>query len=158
MAQSTGIFATEWTASNEPARHVHDRSCRPSEESDDPPMTIGEVAREFGMTPRALRFYEAKRLISPERHGTARFYRRNDRERLILIITGRRLGFTLAEIRDFVGRSGGGRLHLTREKCIEQITLLERQKRNIDTAIAELRQIYTSFYKALLDRSDQLSR
>ena len=62
-------------------------------------MTIGEVAREFGMTLRALRFYEAKRLIKPERHGATRLYGRHDRERITLILTGRRLGFTLAEIR-----------------------------------------------------------
>ncbi|MGD0024374.1 MAG: MerR family transcriptional regulator, partial [Xanthobacteraceae bacterium] len=113
-------------------------------------MTIGEVAREFGMTLRALRFYEAKRLVAPQRHGAARLYRRRDRERIALILTGRRLGFTLAEIGDLVDRPGGKGLHLTRQKCVEQINLLERQKRGIELAIAELRQIYTSFYKAFL--------
>lgn len=117
----------------------------------DVPMTIGEVAREFGMTLRALRFYEAKQLISPQRHGAIRLYCRGDRERIALILTGRRLGFTLAEIRSLVGGRGGKRLDLTREKCVEQINLLERQKRGIEVAIAELRQIYTSFYKTLLE-------
>jgi len=118
---------------------------------DDTPLTIGEVAREFGMTLRALRFYESKQLITPERHGAVRLYRRTDRERITVILTGRRLGFTLAEIRDLVGRSGGNRFTLTREKCVEQITLLEQRKRGIEVAIAELRQIYTSFYKSLLE-------
>jgi DNA-binding transcriptional MerR regulator len=114
-------------------------------------MTIGEVAREFGLTLRALRFYEAKRLIAPRRYGPVRLYGRADRDRLSLILTGRRLGFTLAEIKDLLAAPGGGDLRLTREKCVAQINLLERQKRSLDIAIVELRQIYTSFYKMLLD-------
>lgn len=121
----------------------------------DAPLTIGEVAREFGVTLRALRFYEAKRLIAPERHGAVRLYRRSDRERIMLILTGRRLGFTLAEIGELVGKPDGKGLCLTREKCVDQINLLERQKRGIEVALAELRQIYTSFYKSLIENADQ---
>jgi len=117
-------------------------------------MTIGEVAREFGITLRALRFYEAKRLIAPYRNGALRLYRRIDRNRIALILSGRRLGFTLAEIKDLV-EGPSGHLQLTREKCLEQINLLERQKRGIELALGELRQIYTSFYKSLLE--DQLT-
>ncbi len=116
----------------------------------DTPMTIGEVAREFGLTLRALRFYEAKRLIVPERSGASRLYRRCDRDRIALILTGRRLGFTLAEIKYLLDAPGGNNLHLSREKCIEQINLLERQKRDIELALSELRQIYTSFYRSHL--------
>lgn len=119
------------------------------------PMTIGEVAREFGITLRALRFYESKRLIVPQRHGATRLYGRSDRDRIALILTGRRLGFTLAEIKRLVDGPDGKSLHLTREKCVEQINLLERQKRSIELALGELRQIYTSFYKTFLE--DQLS-
>jgi DNA-binding transcriptional MerR regulator len=120
---------------------------------DDVPMTIGEVAREFGVTLRALRFYEAKRLVAPERRDAVRYYNSSDRERITLILTGRRLGFTLAEISDLVGRPGGNGLHLTREQCVEQINLLERQKRGVELAIVELRQIHTSFYRSLLKES-----
>jgi DNA-binding transcriptional MerR regulator len=120
---------------------------------EDVPMTIGEVARDFGMTLRALRFYESKRLITPLRHGAKRLYRRSDRKRLIHILTGRRLGFTLAEIGDLVGRASGTDLHLTREQCVEQINLLERQKRGLEVALAELRQIYSSYYKAFLENT-----
>jgi DNA-binding transcriptional MerR regulator len=116
----------------------------------DCPMTIGETAREFGITLRALRFYEAKHLIAPQRDGAIRLYRRSDCERLTLIMTGRRLGFTLAEIGDLLGKPDGNDLHLTREQCVTQINLLEQQKRGIEIAIAELRQIYTSFYRKLL--------
>lgn len=115
----------------------------------DIPLTIGEVAREFGLTLRALRFYETKRLISPDRNGGTRLYRRADRERISLILTGRRLGFTLAEIKEFVGGKDG--LHLSRRQCVEQINLLEQQKRRLEVAITELRQIYSSFYKKYLD-------
>jgi DNA-binding transcriptional MerR regulator len=111
---------------------------------------IGDLAREFGVTPRALRFYENKGLIAPRRQGASRLYTRADRERLALIARGKRLGFTLAEIRDLIaardGRANANAFNLTREKCIEQINLLNRQKRDIETAIAELREIYTSFY------------
>jgi DNA-binding transcriptional MerR regulator len=118
-------------------------------------MTIGEVAREFGITLRALRFYESKHLITPQRNGSIRRYRRGDRERIALILTGRRLGFTLEEIKQLVDGPGGNNLHLTREKCIEQINLLERQKRGIELALSELRQIYTSFYRSHLE--DQIA-
>jgi DNA-binding transcriptional MerR regulator len=116
----------------------------------DTPMTIGEVAREFGLTLRALRFYETKRLITPQRSGASRLYRRCDCERIALILTGRRLGFTLAEIKHLLNAPDGNNLHLSREKCIEQINLLERQKRDIELALGELRQIYTSFYRSHL--------
>jgi DNA-binding transcriptional MerR regulator len=117
----------------------------------DRPMTIGEVAREFSITLRALRFYEAKRLITPQRNGVIRLYRRSDCNRIALVLSGRRLGFTLAEIKELVEGPGSSHLQLTREKCLEQINLLERQKRGIELALGELRQIYTSFYKSLLE-------
>lgn len=123
----------------------------PAASDDDIPMSIAEVAHAFGITLRTLRFYEAKRLIAPLRHGTTRFYRRSDRERLALILTGRRLGFTLSEIERLLARPDGHGLPLTREQCVTQINLLEQQKRGIDSAIAELRRIYTSFYRRLLD-------
>jgi DNA-binding transcriptional MerR regulator len=149
MAQSADIYAAELAVTDGATRDGRDRRFDAGET--DTPMTIGEVAREFGMTLRALRFYEAKRLIAPQRHRATRLYCRRDRERIALILTGRRLGFTLAEIRDLVDRPDGKGLHLTREKCVEQINLLERQKRGIELAIAELRRIYTSFYKTLLE-------
>jgi DNA-binding transcriptional MerR regulator len=109
--------------------------------ANDRPSTISEVAHDFGITLRALRFYEAKRLLVPRRRGATRLYRRNNRERLAIILTGRRLGFTLAEIGLLLGRPNGKGLHLTREQCVMQINLLEQQKRGIEIAIAELRRI-----------------
>jgi DNA-binding transcriptional MerR regulator len=116
-------------------------------------LSIGEVAREFGATLRALLFYETKRLVIPLRHGSTRLYRRGDRERLTLILIGRRLGFTLAEIKQLLDRPDNG-LHLTREQCVTQFNLLEQQKRRLEIAIAERRQIYTSFYRKRLEEAD----
>jgi len=117
----------------------------------DPTMTIGEVAREFGLTLRSLRFYESKGLLVPQRNGPIRLYSRKDRERISLILTGRRLGFTLAEVKRLLDGPDKVNLHLSRQKCIEQINMLERQRRGIELALGELRQIYTSFYKARLE-------
>jgi len=86
-----------------------------TEAGDDVAMTIGEVAQQFGMTARALRFYEAKRLITPQRNGRLRLYTRKQRDRLALILTGKRLGFTLVEIAELLGKSDDNGLRLTRE-------------------------------------------
>lgn len=110
--------------------------------------TIGQLSREFGITLRALRFYENKGFVSPRREGMTRFYSRVDRERIALILKGKKLGFTLAEIRDMVaaeeGRADPSSLQLSREKCLEQIEVLEKQKHDLDEALAELRRIHTS--------------
>ena len=83
-----------------------------------------------------------------------RLYRRSDCERLALILAGRRLGLTLAEIRDLLGHPDDTTLHLTREQCVAQINALEQQKRGLEMAIAELRQIYSSFYRKLLEQAE----
>src|ERR1700691_1176908 len=153
MAQSANIHTVDATVIDDVARNDHDRGY-PADEAGTP-MTIAEVAREFGITLRTLRFYESKRFIAPRRNGPIRLYRRSDRERIGLILTGRRLGFTLAEIKRLVDGPEGKNLRLTRETCVEQIKLLERQKRGIELALGELRQMYTSFYKSCLE--DQLA-
>ena len=114
-------------------------------------LTIGELARESGVTMRALRFYQSKGLLTPQRNGSARMFSHEDRDRLALILQGKRLGFTLNEIRDMmVARVRGctNALPISRKKCVEQITMLERQRREIDGALAELRQIYTEMFVA----------
>jgi DNA-binding transcriptional MerR regulator len=166
MAQNAAISAADPAIGEDAARLDHFR--RPdmsaadghNDATSDRPMTIAEVAREFGLTPRALRFYEAKRLITPQRCGPTRLYGRCDRERLALVLTGRRLGFTLAEIGELLGKPDGRglSLNLTREQCVTQISLLERQKRSTEIALAELRQIYTSFYRKVLASAEGRSR
>jgi DNA-binding transcriptional MerR regulator len=110
-------------------------------------VTITELARETGVTLRALRFYESKGLLG--RHGSgvaARVFSQGDRDRLTLILQGKRLGFTLSEIRELLAAPASRCakvLPIGRRKCVDQINLLERQRRDIELAIAELRQIYT---------------
>jgi DNA-binding transcriptional MerR regulator len=111
-------------------------------------FTIGELSREFGVTLRALRFYENKGLISPHRDGLNRLYSQGDRTRLALILKGKKLGFTLGEIRQMIAaeESPANRdaLTLSREKCLEQIEMLERQKAEIEEGLSELHRIHAS--------------
>jgi DNA-binding transcriptional MerR regulator len=69
--------------------------------------TITDLATEFGVTPRALRFYEEKRMLAPERRGQARLYSKRDRARLKLIVGGRDVGLTLYEIRTILDLHDG---------------------------------------------------
>src|SRR6202163_4102109 len=86
-------------------------------------FTIGELARDFGVTLRALRFYENKGLISPQRDGLSRLYSQGDRTRLALILKGKKLGFTLGEIRQMIAAEENSAdrdaLTFSREKCLE---------------------------------------
>lgn len=122
----------------------------PQESSPDKCYTIRELAQEFEITLRALRFYENKGLLKPQRQGISRFYSEEDRKRLRLILKGKHLGFTLREIHELVGSQDGhaaqGPLPLSQEQCLSQITLLERQKRDIESALVELRHNYMSIY------------
>lgn len=104
---------------------------------------ISDLSREFGVTLRALRFYEDRGLISPRRIGTMRIYDARDRERLGVILKGKQLGFTLAEIQEMLASdkagSGGVDLRLSLDKIDDQIAHLEQQRAEIDVAIEELR-------------------
>ena len=134
-------------------RYADDRLMHSRDEKHPSPagMTIGELAREAGVTLRALRFYQSKGLLTPRRIGPTRLFTAEDRDRLALIMQGKRLGFTLCEIHEMLAARARGNTHtlplpISRKKCVEQINLLERQRREIDTALAELRQIYTGMF------------
>ncbi|WP_375566548.1 MerR family DNA-binding transcriptional regulator [Oceaniradius stylonematis] len=104
---------------------------------------IGELAAEFDVTLRALRFYEDKNLLQPRRIGNTRLYSRRDRARLALILKGKRLGFSLQDIAEMLALynpSDGNRrqLRLAAEKGREQLERLHRERAGIDTAIGEL--------------------
>jgi DNA-binding transcriptional MerR regulator len=111
-------------------------------------FTITELAQEFGLTHRALRFYDSRGLLSPQRDGRRRVFSRADRDRLALIVKGKKLGFTLSEISQMIeaqsGRASAHTLKLTAEKCLEQIAFFERQMREAGEALAELRRIHLS--------------
>jgi DNA-binding transcriptional MerR regulator len=110
-------------------------------------FSIGELAAEFGVTPRALRFYESRGLISPLRLDGMRSYTRVDRDRLALILRAKKLGFSLLEISGMIeaqeGRPAMQSLKFSREKCSEQIDMLERQRKEMEEALVELRRIHT---------------
>lgn len=106
--------------------------------------SIGDLAREFGVSLRTLRFYEDRGLLTPQREGTSRIYAARDKVRLQMILKGKQLGFTLSEVRDLIGKSSpeGNAptdLALKPEQIVAQIAHLERQRSDIDDAISELR-------------------
>jgi DNA-binding transcriptional MerR regulator len=116
---------------------------KPESESKDL-FAIADLAREFGISTRAIRFYEAKGLIAPERVGATRIFRRRDRARLILILRGKRLGFSLRDISDYLSLYDADRsqqVHLLAEKVDGRLAALERQKADLETTISELREI-----------------
>lgn len=120
---------------------------------------IADLSEEFGVTARALRFYEDEGLISPERRGTMRVYSHRDRARLAWILRGKRVGFSLGEIRellDLYDLGDGRRVQRTATiaRCRDRIALLEAQKNDIDAAIAELNQFIALVEPSLTDQKD----
>jgi len=106
-------------------------------------FSITELAEEFGVTSRTIRFYEDKGLINPAREGTTRVYSRKDRGRLKIILRGRRLGFSLQDIKkmlDMYSPESGAKdqLTFTLQKCEEQLAKLNIQRADINEAISEL--------------------
>jgi DNA-binding transcriptional MerR regulator len=107
-------------------------------------MTIREMCEAYDVTPRTLRFYEAKELLTPIRVGTRRLFTRRDRARLVLILRGKRFGFSLEDIRqtlDLYDRDGG--LTAQRQKAYElgekRLAEMEAQRAELDLAIADLK-------------------
>ncbi len=105
--------------------------------------TIAQVADEFGVTHRTVRHYEELGLISPERDGTRRIYRRRDRTRLNLILRGKRLGFPLEEIRTIIDlydapRGKRSQLEYVLGQIDERRTDLEQRRADLEAALAEL--------------------
>ena len=106
-------------------------------------FTIRQLCLEFKCTPRALRFYEDKGLLTPARDGMNRVYSYKDRARLVLILRGKRVGLALAEIGEIldlydVDDGGAAQNAKSLAKFRERIVALEAQRRDIDGAIEEL--------------------
>jgi DNA-binding transcriptional MerR regulator len=119
---------------------------------------ITELCKEFGITLRALRFYEDKGLLSPRRINNARVYTRRDRARLALILRAKAIGSPLSEIKrylDLYGDQGEGRvqqLSYVIERTDTEIADLEKKRAHIDQTLAELRVINASCKGHLADR------
>ena len=107
-------------------------------------FTIGELARECGITARTLRFYEEKGLLTPRRDGLERLYSRRDRARLKYVLMGKNVGFSLDEVREMldlydVGDGQETQLKVALAKFHERIARLEHQRGEIERVIGELR-------------------
>ena len=128
-AQGTDIF---WIDSDDQAKNTAQSE-----------FSITDLAKEFDVTLRALRFYESRGLLTPLRIGRKRIFSRADRDRLALVLKGKKLGFTLTEISEMIeaqaGRGTQHALKLSSDKCLGQIALFERQMREANEALAELR-------------------
>ena len=121
-------------------------------------FSVGELAREADVTPRAIRFYEDKGLLSPRRAGTARVFTHRELARLRLILRGKRLGFSLADIKEYLDlydadTSQVSQLRLLLAKVRGRVADLERQRRDLDAALDELHHIETQALAALEERS-----
>lgn len=109
-------------------------------------FAIADLAKEFGISTRAIRFYESKGLLKPDRLGSTRVFRRRDRARLILILRGKRLGFTLRDISEYLSlydadSTRTAQVKLLIEKVDERLDLLRGQLADLETTIAELSEI-----------------
>ncbi len=123
---------------------AQDNKVNPDPEADKDEMTISQMSRLYGVSLRTLRFYEDRGLIKPRREGNSRYYRTSDRTRMDMIVKGKKLGFTLTEISDLIGGKGASETpdleeRLQPQQIANQISHLERQREEIDSAIARLR-------------------
>jgi len=105
-------------------------------------FTITELAREFGLTARAIRHYEDQGLISPRREGQQRVYSKRDRTRLRLTLRGKRLGFSLAEIKELINMYDTAPESSQLERLLAGLTqrraALEQQREDIEAVLGEI--------------------
>ena len=109
-------------------------------------LTIGQIAEEYGVTHRTVRFYEDRGLIAPERRGTKRIYHQRDRVRLGLILRGKRLGFSLEEITRIVDMydeqpGEAGQLRYLLAQIEERRSALEQRRQDVLAALSELTEL-----------------
>ncbi|HTN15682.1 MAG TPA: MerR family DNA-binding transcriptional regulator [Sphingomonadaceae bacterium] len=120
-------------------------------------FSISDLTREFGVTARALRFYEDEGLIAPSRAGLSRIYSKRDRARLAWIMRAKNVGFSLVEIREMIDLYdlNDGRVEqrrVTMQRCREKIAKLKKQKADIESSIKELTDFVTHIETLELDR------
>ena len=111
-------------------------------------FAISDLAREFGITPRTIRFWEDQGILAPEREGGKRVFTRRDRARLKMALRGKRLGLSLAEIKDLIGMYASTRDETPQLlECLRVMasrrTALEQQREDIEAMLAEIAQFET---------------
>jgi DNA-binding transcriptional MerR regulator len=118
--------------------------------------TISDLAKEFGITTRTIRFYEEKGMISPTREGQKRLYTTSDRARIKLILRGKRIGMTLQESVDVIdmydpGHNNADQLHSLINMVKERREHLRHQKKDIDDMLAGLDEVQSLCEQSLTD-------
>jgi len=126
----------------------------PKESSPNALFSVTQLATDLGITPRTLRFYEDKGLLMPQRLGTTRAYTHRDRVRMILILRGKRMGFSLREIKEFLDlydadHSNAKQTQFLLKKVRGRIGLLEEQLHAVETSLSELRNMEQLSIEAL---------
>lgn len=127
-------------------------------QDDETLQRIGDLAKQFDVTLRTLRFYEDKGLLAPKREGTTRLYSRRDRARLKLILLGRRVGFSLRDVKHMIDLydptgTNARQLRLALEKSEKQMTKLHKQRQAIDDAITDLAELIGNVRQSLATAS-----
>ena len=120
-------------------------------------LTVTQLARELGITARTIRFYEDKALITPQRAGNTRIYTARDRARMILILRGKRLGFSLREIKEYLDLYNADQSQASQIRALiggvhKRLDLLREQRRALETTIVELEEIERHAAAALEDK------
>ena len=120
-------------------------------------FSIGELAREFDVTPRTIRFYEDQGLLAPRREGQRRIYAQRDRTRLKLTLRGKRLGLSLSEIRELIdmyepGRDDRPQLERFLALLESHRTMLEQQRADLESQLAEIDVFEKRIRKRLAER------
>ncbi len=128
----------------------------------DSTMTIGQMCDRYDVTPRTLRFYEAKELIFPVREGQKRLFTKRDRARLKLILQGKRFGFSLEEIRQLLnlydlGDQQTTQLTKTYELGLDRLRVMEEQRDELSSAIDDLKEQLAWGESVLADRGVKLA-
>jgi DNA-binding transcriptional MerR regulator len=125
------------------AKHPSDTPGAPSDTNDEALYSIGDLASEFAISTRTIRFYEIKGLINPRRVGANRVYTKRDRARLQLILRGKRLGFSLDEVAEYLNLYDADPNQMAQTRMLLQkvetaITELEQKRQDIENTLSEL--------------------
>jgi DNA-binding transcriptional MerR regulator len=127
-----------------------------------PTFAISDLAREFGITPRTIRFWEDQGILAPAREGSKRIFTRRDRARLKMALRGKRLGLSLAEIKDLIGMYEGSQDETSQlQECLRVMAnrrqALEQQREDIETMLGEISQFEQQCQNILLQRGEPLA-